>query len=97
MQSKGEKMEKAMSYLKGWLFYTVATLMGGFFAGVLGGAIIGFVLGLIGIDLRIIQIIGGTVGLVLGLYASFVLYRWSIKKFILPHVSHAEVESVQEQ
>lgn len=79
------KMEK-ISYLKGFVIYTLAATLAGFAVGALQGAVIGGALGMVGFPLERIKLVTGLTGFVCGLIVAFFIFRWSIQKFILPQI-----------
>ncbi|UCC22796.1 MAG: hypothetical protein JSW23_01630 [Planctomycetota bacterium] len=80
-----------IKFFKGWLIFFIISTICGLIAGLVTGAILGFILGVAGTDIEIIKLAGGAAGFIVGLPISFVCYRWSIRRFILPQVL---VESV---
>ncbi len=78
---------RQLKIFKAWLnFFLVATLLG-FLAGAACGAVLGAVLGALGHDQRMIQIWATISGFVVGIPVSFVIYRWSVLKYIVPQFS----------
>ena len=75
-----------LKYLKAWLINFILAIITAIVAGAIIGAIIGFILGIAGVDRSAISMLCGIIGLFIGLYSSFVFYKWSIKKFIIPQL-----------
>lgn len=77
-----------IKYLKAWaLFFLVATV-GGFIAGAVLGGIAGFIIGIINAEtpekianyMPLFQFLG----FIVALPVSFLAFKWSVEKFILP-------------
>lgn len=73
-----------LPYLKSWAAFYFLSL----FLGLGAGAVVGFLVGLLmaaaGADLSNLQLFGAVGGFLIGLPISFICYRWSVDKFIVP-------------
>lgn len=82
----------SLPYFKAWIvFYLLATFIG-MGAGMLIGGIIGIAMTAAGMDQSRLPLAGGVGGFLIALPISFICYRWSIQKFILPSVGVQESE-----
>ena len=81
-------------YLKAWVIFTVVAIVGGVIAGGFAGGVAGFLLAFITEeDADIVERNKSyfqLVGAVVGLAVSFVTYRWSVSRFILPQLGANE-------
>ncbi|MGL1931635.1 MAG: hypothetical protein OCC45_07715 [Desulfotalea sp.] len=71
-------------FFKAWIINFILALVAALVAGTIIGVILGVVLAVIGTDQGTIVSISGVVGVPVGLFASFYIYKWSIKKYIMP-------------
>ena len=78
---------KESDYLKAWAIFWVLATLGGFVVGALGGAFLGAILGIAGIGLQTIKIACGVFGFLLSIPLSYVLFRFTVAKFIVPKAS----------
>lgn len=75
-----------VKFLKAYTIYALVGAVCGFFAGAGQGFILGMAMALAGVEPQIIPIITGITGFITGLIISFFIYRWSIRKFIIPQL-----------
>jgi len=78
---------KEIDYLKAWALFWVLATFGGLVLGAVAGGILGAILGAAGLQIQTIKIICGVFGFLLGIPLSYVLFRWSIAKFIVPKIT----------
>lgn len=78
---------------KNWVILLIATFLGGPVFGAIQGFIIGFILGGLGVSIKSIKIITGTTGLIFGLFISYFIFVWFIKKYIVPSVIKYQEEN----
>ena len=88
-----EKLRES-DYLKAWAVFWVLTTIGGLVVGAIGGAMLGFVLGGLGVRLHTIRLLCGGFGFVLGLPISYLLFQFCIRKLLLPKLSAPEATSM---
>jgi hypothetical protein len=81
---------KEIDYLKAWGVFWVLSTVGGAVIGFVAGAMLGFVLGGLGFQARTIAVVCGGLGFVLGIPLSYVLFRFSIRMFLIPKLSPPE-------
>lgn len=86
---------KEIKYFKTWMIYTAVSLLGGFVAGAVQAFILGLILSLVKVPLDIISRTTAITGFIAGLIISFFVFKWSVKKFILPQTAEKQ-ESKQE-
>lgn len=84
-----------IKYIKTWAIYTVISLLGGFVAGAVQAFILGLILSLVKVPLDIISGTTAFTGFIAGLIVSFFVFKWGVKKFILPQTIERQ-ESKQE-
>jgi hypothetical protein len=78
--------ERQIKFFKAWvIFFIVGAVCGGI-AGFFASGILGSFLGIIGADVEIIKLACVVAGFIVGIPISFVCYRWSVKRFILPQI-----------
>ena len=89
-------MERKVKFFKAWIiFFIVGTschMLTSFLAGGVLGAILGFIYGGLGkeLDLKPLQPIFAFVGFLVVLPISFICFKWSIRKFILPQITNSD-------
>ena len=87
-------------YFKAWLvFFLVATLGGGI-AGFVAGATLGAIMGMDGAEIEAIQIGGKVIGFLAALPVSFLVYRWSVRRFVINPLTASKsnlTEGIQQQ
>ena len=77
-------------YLKSFVIYVLLATIISMASGIVVGMLLGFILGIAGFDLKIIQIICGIAGFIVGTVISFFVFRWVIQTQILPQVSRSD-------
>jgi hypothetical protein len=77
---------KELDYFIAWIVFFFAALIGGAIAGFIGGAVIGGILGVMGASLNVIRVAGAIVGFILGLPVSYLCFRLSVAKLIVPKI-----------
>lgn len=80
---------RPLRYFKAWILFLILSLFGGFGAGMAAGSVIGAIMGAAGQNLQTIATTCRVVGYALGVVVSFICYRWSVQKFIVPQMSAA--------
>ena len=65
----------------------VLALVGGFIAGAIVGGVVGAILGVLGLPVKVISIITGFLGFVVGLVVSYFCFRLTIAKFLAPCIA----------
>ena len=75
-----------VKFLKCYVVYTLCAGLAGFAIGLIQGAILGIILGIAGVELRIIPIITGITGFITGSIVGFFIFRWAIRKFIINQI-----------
>lgn len=78
---------KESDYLKAWGIFWVLSTFGGMIAGLVGGAILGFVLGGLGVRMHTIKVLCGALGFLLGLPISYIIFQFTIRYFVAPKLS----------
>jgi hypothetical protein len=78
---------KEVDYFKAWAFFWLLSTVGGVMIGAFGGAVLGFVLGGVGVRMHTIKILCGVLGFVLGIPISYLLFQLSVRKLLLPKLS----------
>jgi hypothetical protein len=81
---------REIDYLKAWAFFWILSTVGGFIVGLVAGAMLGFVLGGLGVQMHTIKVLCGGLGFLLGIPVSYLLFQFSIRKFLLPKLSPPE-------
>ena len=77
---------KTKQYLKAWIiFFLVATVGAAIVEGIIG-AVLGAIMGASGIPVSTITMVTAGTGFLLGLPISFLTFRWSIQRYILPYL-----------
>jgi hypothetical protein len=79
--------DSRIPYFKAWLIYSVATVLLAFFGGMAVGAVMGFIMGAAGVQIETIRTVGGILGMVVGIIVSFIMFRWTIDKFVIPAIT----------
>lgn len=79
--------DSRIPYFKAWLIYSVATVLLAFFGGMAIGAVMGFIMGAAGVPINTISTVGGILGMVVGIVVSFIMFRWTVDKFIVPAIT----------
>lgn len=74
-------------YFKSWLIYSVSSMVLGFLCGLSAGMVLGGILGAVGAPIETVKIVCGGTGFVLGLIASFIMFRWVVDRFIVPAIT----------
>lgn len=77
---------KTIDCLKAWAFFWVLSTFGGMLVGAIGGAVLGFFLGGIGVHMRTIRLLCGGFGFLLGIPISFLFFQLSICTFVIPRL-----------
>jgi len=78
-----DKIIKESQYFVAWLLFWLSSIIGGSILGAIGGGIVGFILGAAGVDAKIIMVICGAVGFILGIPLSYGLFRWIVGAMIV--------------
>ena len=73
-------------YFKAWFFFLGVALVGGFAAGFVIGMIAGFLVAMTGRDINDYLLGVQILGVIVGLFASFVSFRWSVRRYIIPQI-----------
>ena len=60
---------------------------GGLIAGLVGGAILGFILGGLGVRMHTIKVLCGVLGFLLRLPISYIIFQITIRFFVAPKLS----------
>ena len=71
------------SFFVAWLVFFLSTSIGTPVAGAVVGAIIGAMLGLVGADAKVIMVVCGVIGFIVGGVMSYLLFRLIVKKMII--------------
>ena len=79
-----------IKYLKAYVIYVAVGFIVGAIVGAIQGAILGAVLGALGHPTENIPLITGITGFFFGVFVSFFVFRWSIKKFILTQLDQTK-------
>ena len=79
-------------YAKAWLLFFVLATVGGFVVGAIVGFFAGAILGAAGVDLSAIKMITGALGFIVGLPISYLSFRWSVSRFVIPKVIEAHAQ-----
>lgn len=81
-------------YLKPWLIFFVVLTLGGAVVGGIAGLAIGIVIAVAGggSDPQTMRIAGKIAGYIASVPVSFLVYKWSVKKFILKQVMTDPIE-----
>ncbi|UCE99946.1 MAG: hypothetical protein JSV82_02450, partial [Planctomycetota bacterium] len=85
-----------VKYFQAWLIFFLVSATAGFLLGALAGGLIGGILGAAGIEVGIIKLIAGVAGFILGLPVSYICYRWTVSKFILPQTRTSDEQTSEE-
>jgi len=75
-----------VKFLKCYVVYTLCAGLAGFTVGLIQGAILGFILGIAGVELRVIPFITGITGFITGSIVGFFIFRWAIRKYIFNQI-----------
>ncbi len=81
---------KEIDYLKAWAVFWILSTVGGFIVGMVGGAMLGFILGGLGVRMHTIKILCGGLGFLLGIPVSYLLFQFSIRRFLVPKLSGSD-------
>jgi len=73
-------------YFRAWFFFLGVALVGGLAVGFVIGLIAGFLIGMAGRDANDYLLGLQIMGYIVGLLASFVSFRWSIRRYIIPQI-----------
>ena len=78
--------DSRIPYFKAWFIYSIGTVLLAFFAGMAVGFVLGAVMGAAGVPLDTIRTVCGIAGAVFGIIVSFVMFRWTVDRFIVPAI-----------
>ena len=81
-----DKIVRESEYFVAWLLMWLGGLLGGFVLGAGVGGLVGLFLGLAGADLGLVQKVCGGLGFLMGVIASYVLFRWIVAARIVRRV-----------
>jgi hypothetical protein len=79
-----------IKFLKAYAIYVVVGFLAGAIVGAIQGFILGAILGAFGYPMEDIPLITGITGFLFGVFVSFFVFRWSIRKFILTQLNEAQ-------
>jgi uncharacterized protein HemY len=79
-----------IKFLKAYVIYVVVGFIAGAIVGAIQGAILGAVLGALGHPMENIPLITAVTGFLFGVFVSFFVFRWNIRKFILTQLNQAQ-------
>ncbi len=74
---------RQVKFFKAWIIFLVMSTIVTAAAGFLAGAAVGLLMGALGTSVRNMQAVASLVGIAVMLPVSFLIYRWSVKQFIL--------------
>ncbi len=81
-----EEKKEETPIFKAWiLFYLVSTVTGLIVGGIMGFIVTAFIDLVLGSDFRFGYIGGQVLGFFVAIPISFIVYRWSVKEYILKH------------
>ncbi len=75
-----------VSYFRAWTMFMLGSILLGLAAAFILGLIFALVLAPTGLDPRQIEPVFHVIGLATGLVVSFLVYRWSVRRYVLPQV-----------
>jgi len=79
----------SVRFVKAWVLFILLATICSAGAGMLVGAVAGAAMGAAGVELSTIMRIGQLLGFLVSLPISFIVFRWSITKYILPQLRAA--------
>jgi len=74
---------RQVKFFKAWAIFLVMSTVGSAAVGFLVGAAVGALMGVLGTPVRNMQAVASLIGIATMLPVSFLIYRWSVKQFIL--------------
>jgi len=97
LDEKGKIMK--VKYFKPWILFFIVGSVGGGIAGFIVGLFSGIIMTIAGVESQPMHaLVGGVAGYIISIPISFLVYKWSVKKFVLSQlepVPGEEKENIQ--